>query len=126
MTDSNGQRVPNGGGSSPIPGTEVTTTPGILPETFTVDTSDLNLDLNIEPPTFENDPLAYVPPVDTHAQTLDEIHTHLHELHKKIDHLLEHHHKQGLPTYEGTVNVTLYPHDTHVPNDDSSTPETTV
>ena len=124
MTDSNGQRVPNGGSSSPITGTEVTTSPAILPETFTVDTT--NLDLTIEPPTFENDPLAYVPPVDTHAKTLDEIHTHLHELNKKIDHLLEHHHKQGLPTYEGTVNVTLYPHDTHVPNDDSSTPEATV
>ena len=27
MTDSNGQRVPNGGSSSPIPGTEVTTAP---------------------------------------------------------------------------------------------------
>ena len=51
MTDSNGQRVPNGGSSSPIPGTEVTTAPGILPETFTV---------------------------DTHSKTLDEIHTHLH------------------------------------------------
>ena len=50
MTDSNGQRVPNGGSSSPIPGTEVTTAPGILPETFTVDTT--NLDLTIEPPTF--------------------------------------------------------------------------
>lgn len=119
MTDSNGQRVPNNG----VPGTEVNLSPGILPETYTVDTT--NLDLNIEAPTFENDPLAYVPPVDTNKETLDQIHSHLHELNKKLDHLLEHHHKQGLPTYEGTVNVTLYPHDTHVPKpelyDDSST-----
>ena len=139
MTDSSsgGHRVPSNGTTPPpvttpvpesvLPGTEVTTSPGLFPEpdTFTVDTSDLNLDINIDP-SFINDPLAYVPPVDTHEEKLNEIHAHLHELSKKLDHLLEHHHKAGLPTYEGTVSVKLYPQDTHVPNDTSSTEETTV
>ena len=58
--------------------------------TFTVD------------PTYQTDPLAYVPPVDPR---LNEIHAHLHEINAKIDHVLEHLHQP----LTGTVTIDCPP-----------------
>tara|TARA_B100000902_G_scaffold260567_1_gene246839 strand:- start:2219 stop:2653 length:435 start_codon:yes stop_codon:yes gene_type:complete len=130
MTDSNFTPEYN---NEPVPGTEVTTTPGLHPETIQPDTPDGVT--NVPYPTDDSangsvtftappaDGTYTVPPTDYHPPGLDprvdEVVSLLHDLssqieavtndvNQKIDHLLEHLHHQEVPVqYEG--HVVLHP-----------------
>mgnify|MGYP000216927009 CR=1 FL=1 len=92
----------NIGSGSAIPGIEVTTSPGLLNEDITINTTSTEPNITFTPdPTgdvnFTVDPAAFVSPAGTDPEVLRL----LGEVNTKLDHLLEHAHAH----LHGTIHI---------------------
>jgi|TARA_B100001250_G_scaffold18274_1_gene15860 hypothetical protein len=98
-------------GTNPVPGTEVTTTPGLLPDPITGIDPNITLDTGVDPAYAH----AYPPAGDGSTFTIDlppashaphpEMIDRLESIERKLDHLLEHQHQP----LHGTIHIDSPP-----------------